>query len=165
MDVERAGNMARRLVQKHLDWPWRFGWTWKVTRFGECDYALNIVALSMPLTAERSRGEVRQSILHEIAHALCPVGACHGPDWKRTIKRLGGQAKTQSAITFIPKDYKYVIMFRDMVVHGYYRKPRKRTFDTVEYMIIKGHPETKGHLVLEQFDVARHTKLLDKALI
>ena len=35
------------------------------------------------------------TILHEIAHALAPEGAGHGPDWKREAMRIGAIPKAR----------------------------------------------------------------------
>jgi len=45
--------------------------------------------LSYPLTALNDAGEVRDAILHEIAHALAPRKAGHGAQWKGYAKAIG----------------------------------------------------------------------------
>jgi predicted SprT family Zn-dependent metalloprotease len=49
--------------------------------------------LAVPATTEK---EIKETILHEIAHALTP-GAGHGQLWKDTYKRIGGTGKNNLA--------------------------------------------------------------------
>lgn len=38
--------------------------------------------------------ERRNTLLHEIAHALCPKGEHHGVEWKATARRIGANPKS-----------------------------------------------------------------------
>lgn len=89
MDVQHALAMGRRLLRDHdLD-----GWTVVAdrakTRAGVCRFAKRQIGISAPLTALHDEAEVRDTLLHEIAHAL--VGPEHGHDevWRRTAVRIG----------------------------------------------------------------------------
>lgn len=89
MDVRDAVSLARRLVREHgLD-----GWTVVLdnakTRAGVCRFGTRQIGLSRPLTALHDEEHVRDTILHEIAHAL--VGPTHGHDavWRRTARTIG----------------------------------------------------------------------------
>ncbi len=89
MEVQHAIAMGRRLVREHgLD-----GWSVVVdrakTRAGVCRFARRQIGISGPLTALHSEDEVRDTLLHEIAHAL--VGPDHGHDevWRSTAVRIG----------------------------------------------------------------------------
>ncbi|MBD3783249.1 MAG: SprT-like domain-containing protein, partial [Micrococcales bacterium] len=89
MEVQQALAMGRRLVREHgLD-----GWTVVAdrakTRAGVCRFARRQIGISGPLTTLHSESEVRDTLLHEIAHAL--VGPEHGHDavWRETAVRIG----------------------------------------------------------------------------
>ena len=58
-------------------------------RAGICRFAEQTLGLSAPLTAVHSEDDVRDTILHEIAHAL--VGPAHGHDatWRAMARRIG----------------------------------------------------------------------------
>lgn len=93
MDVREGLAMARRLVREHgLD-----GWTVRLdrakTRAGVCRFAEREIGLSKPLTALHSQAEVRDTVLHEIAHAL--VGPQHGHDrvWRAKALELGSSGE------------------------------------------------------------------------
>lgn len=72
--------MAISLLKKHgLDRQgWRFQYDNAKKRFGTCNYRKKAITLSRPLTMLNNEEHVRDTILHEIAHALCPR---HGHDW------------------------------------------------------------------------------------
>jgi hypothetical protein len=72
---------------------WTFAFDRATTREGQCHYAKKVISYSGPVLEHRSREEFRQTMLHEIAHALTP-GAQHGPRWKAMAKRLGYEGKT-----------------------------------------------------------------------
>lgn len=89
MDVNAALAMGRSLLREHgLD-----GWRIKVdgakTRAGVCRFARREIGISGPLTRLHDEALVRDTILHEIAHAL--VGPMHGHDatWRATALRIG----------------------------------------------------------------------------
>ncbi|WP_432572823.1 SprT-like domain-containing protein [Kineococcus sp. SYSU DK005] len=98
MDVREAVAMAEDLLAEHG----LAGWTVVVdrarTRAGVCREDRRQIGLSGPLTALHAPEEVRDTVLHEIAHAL--VGTRHGHDdvWRATARRLGCTgARTTSA--------------------------------------------------------------------
>ncbi|WP_432564688.1 SprT family zinc-dependent metalloprotease [Kineococcus sp. SYSU DK003] len=102
MDPQAALTMARRLVVEHgLD-----GWTVVLdrarTRAGICRADRREIGLSAPLTALHDEDEVRDTVLHEIAHAL--VGPRHGHDavWKAMARRIGCSAERTSTAARAP---------------------------------------------------------------
>lgn len=82
--------------RKTLDADWRFGWSNAKTIYGQCSYRKHTIFLSRPLT-ERSEPEyVRDTILHEIAHALVGPGHGHSAVWKRMARTIGANPKRTS---------------------------------------------------------------------
>lgn len=67
---------------------WTFDFDRATTREGLCDYAKKRITYSGPILPHRTREEFRQTMLHEIAHAMTP-GAKHGPAWKAMARKLG----------------------------------------------------------------------------
>ncbi len=69
---------------------WSFEFDHARRRFGRCDYTHRRITLSKPLTFLNPIEEVRDTVLHEIAHALAP-GAKHGPRWRAVCQKIGAR--------------------------------------------------------------------------
>ncbi len=89
MDVTAALGLARALLREHGLTGWKVSLDRAKTRAGACHFSSRTITLSRPLTRLHSEAEVRDTILHEIAHAL--VGPQHGHDalWRATAQRIG----------------------------------------------------------------------------
>ena len=82
MDVTGARALARGLMDEHGLHQWSLTFDSAKRRAGLCRYDTRTISLSRPLTALYSAAEVRETVLHEIAHALAGVKAAHGPKWR-----------------------------------------------------------------------------------
>jgi predicted SprT family Zn-dependent metalloprotease len=69
---------------------WSFSFDNARRRFGRCDYTNRQISLSKALTFLNPIEEVRDTLLHEIAHALTP-GAKHGPKWRAACRQIGAR--------------------------------------------------------------------------
>jgi predicted SprT family Zn-dependent metalloprotease len=67
---------------------WTFKFDRAIRRFGSCWPARRQITLSWKLTMLNDEAQVRNTVLHEIAHALTP-GDGHGAKWKRACRELG----------------------------------------------------------------------------
>jgi predicted SprT family Zn-dependent metalloprotease len=85
-----AAHLARDLLPQHGLHDWRFAFDHARRRFGRCDYTNRRITLSRALTFLNSADEVRDTLLHEIAHALTP-GAKHGPRWRAKCREIGAR--------------------------------------------------------------------------
>lgn len=70
---------------------WHFKFDTARRRFGCCQYRHRTITLSKALVSINDEAEVRNTILHEIAHALCPTNAGHGPMWKAMASAVGAR--------------------------------------------------------------------------
>ncbi len=101
MDLAKAETLARELMTQHgLFGPMRFdvpqvffGWKFKFDtarkRFGCCFWGTRTISLSRPLTAIGKEEDVRDTILHEIAHALVSPNHGHDRVWRRKALEIG----------------------------------------------------------------------------
>ncbi len=92
MDLMAAHELAYNLMHQHglIYQGWQFKFDRATSRFGTCRYSRRFIQLSKPLTLVNDEVEVRDTILHEIAHALTP-GADHGPVWKLQAQAIGAR--------------------------------------------------------------------------
>lgn len=82
---------------------WTFSWNKHRTAFGICNYQTKTIELSIPLTQARllekaGVDEVKDTILHEVAHALTPR-AGHGPKWQKVASLLGAKPVTKARLS------------------------------------------------------------------
>lgn len=93
MEIKDAIKLASDLMEEHG--LFLKGWDLKLNnakrRKGVAVWsgAGNYIGLSRHAIATRSYEQVRQIILHEIAHALLPLDANHGPKWKAKAREIG----------------------------------------------------------------------------
>ena len=72
---------------------WQFNFDKAKRRFGLCDHGRRRLQLSEPLTRHNEEPEVRNTILHEIAHALVGHGHGHDEVWRRKAVEIGCDGK------------------------------------------------------------------------
>lgn len=89
MNLVAASRLARDLMDQHGLKAWTFEFDDAVRRAGMCSYAKQRISLSAPLTRIHDEREVRDTILHEVAHALAGPKAKHGPAWREVAVRIG----------------------------------------------------------------------------
>lgn len=93
---------------------WVLKWDDRANRAGACllvhyseslSFSRGIIWLSRFVTKQHSEAEVRNTILHEMAHAMTP-NSCkpHGPEWRANARKLGARPKaTFDANTLLQK--------------------------------------------------------------
>ena len=90
MNLDDAHTLAAELMHQHkLPRQWSFTFDRSKVRFGKCDYRHKRISLSQHLVEANGVEAVRETILHEIAHALAPRGAGHGPVWRALAQSIG----------------------------------------------------------------------------
>ena len=90
MDLKDAEHLLVHLMNEHglikEGWFYRFGKSKR--QFGSCNYLTRRITMSIPLTRLNSEEYVKNTILHEIAHALTPYHR-HDSVWKRKAIEIG----------------------------------------------------------------------------
>jgi len=92
MNIDNAVDLAKRLMWVNKLRGWRVCLNKDLANMGLCDYAAKTIYLSSTLVLLCKYGSVRNTILHEIAHALTP-GHGHDAVWRRKCLILGGDGK------------------------------------------------------------------------
>ena len=95
MDLKDAGNLAKSLMASHgVSHRWDFYFDTAQTRLGMCSPHQRRITLSRAYVESAAEPDVRDTILHEIAHAIAfekyphrRIG--HGPEWKAIARSIG----------------------------------------------------------------------------
>jgi hypothetical protein len=93
VDLDQARRLAHELIDEHGLAGWRFEFDRAKRRAGICRHGQKVIGLSAPITRLHPETEVRDTLLHEIAHALAGPRAGHGPAWTATARRIGCSAE------------------------------------------------------------------------
>lgn len=91
MERDAADALARTLMEAHGLRRWSFGFNHGRRQLGVCRYDRQRIELSVHLVDGNSESAVRETLLHEIAHALAGPRAGHGPKWKAMCMRVGAK--------------------------------------------------------------------------
>lgn len=107
MELEKAKELTLSLMAKHNLQGWRMDFDRAKRRLGCCRHSLKKITLSKEYVLLNDEKRVRNTILHEIAHAL--VGCNHGHDvvWQQKAISIGCDGKRLASNVVSPKA-KYV---------------------------------------------------------
>lgn len=82
--------IADELLKKHnLHWTWKIQWNKSEKHLGQCWFDQKVIAISVYMLNSSSEAEFKDTVLHEIAHALVGYEANHGPVWKAKALEIG----------------------------------------------------------------------------
>ena len=70
---------------------WSFRWDRAKRRFGCCDYTNKKISISRHLAKLNEFEQGKDTVLHEIAHALAGRQAGHGPVWIQACQKVGAR--------------------------------------------------------------------------
>lgn len=90
--------LAESILREHLPGDWRFEFDTAKKRAGACHFKTRRITLSRYLAAKHPLEAMRQTLLHEVAHAIAGHAAGHGPVWRATATRLGYTGGTTHAL-------------------------------------------------------------------
>jgi len=120
----RATQLALDLITQHLPSEWKFAWNKRKSALGVCNYTRKTIFLSEYFVARISDEEVKDTILHEIAHALAWIEyghKGHGWQWKRVCVRIGAKPVRCHTGTVDNPNYRYKIKCECGQEHGRHR--------------------------------------------
>lgn len=141
--LSEVREFAEMTIAKYNLDGWTFVWSNRETKYlGLCNYRKKQIVLNKPWV-KREGGiaspEVRDTILHEIAHAMTP-GAGHGKDWKAVCRRIGAIPRATKAVApAVAPRYKWEAKVGDKVVGQWMKKPHK-----IEKLIMTNNARVRG---------------------
>ena len=103
--IESFHEMALQTMRDHGLLKWRFKFDHSTRRAGCCNYHDRLISISFDLVRNGSDADIRDTILHEIAHAL--VGKKHNHDavWKAKAKEIGCSGERTHRLELAPPRY------------------------------------------------------------
>lgn len=149
-----------------LEKGWTFVLSQAVVVAGFCDPSAKVIKLSQPIAEVETEAFNKDTILHEIAHALAGCHQAHNYVWKRWAVKVGcdptATYKDRDAIDKLQlSKTKYVMCYGTKIVQTYLRKPNKRTILNIKEYWATGHKtETKGKLSIKVYNPAVHQVFL-----
>lgn len=93
IEPKGIASLARLLMDKHGLKDWMFEFDRAVRRAGCCKHRIKTITLSIHYVTRNNENiaDIKDTILHEIAHALAGHGAGHGPKWKAMCVKIGAR--------------------------------------------------------------------------
>ena len=75
---------------------WTLAFAESRSRLGDCDFNDRQIRIGRDHALEGNEEEIRDTVLHEIAHAIAGPEAGHGPLWKATVRRIGATPRAKT---------------------------------------------------------------------
>ena len=91
-----VAKMARRLMDEHGLTGWTFAFVEAKRRLGDCHFRHRVIRISRAHGLEGNEEQIRDTVLHEIAHAIAGREAGHGRLWKATARRIGATPRAKA---------------------------------------------------------------------
>lgn len=105
MNLLKARELAESLISEHCP-EYKFKWNNRKRAFGVCSYRTKTIQLSKSLTLLNDEEHIKNTILHEIAHAKTE-GHKHNRVWKSCFLSLGGSGTRCSNGEVVKGKYVY----------------------------------------------------------
>jgi len=147
MKLEDAENLALTLMEDNGVGTWSFRFDNAKRRCGACFYQRRTITLSRHFVTMNDEAEVRDTVLHEIAHAFAGSRAGHGTHWQMWAIRLGARPERCGVDVVMPEGGIEGVCDPDCTArHVRHRMPPKRLIDayqcnrcrmTITWVIVK----------------------------
>lgn len=133
MKCSDAQIIAKNILKEECLEDWSFGFDHAKKRFGVCNYTAKSISLSRHLVELNDEKVVRDTIIHEIAHAIAGHEAGHGKFWKQCVVRMGGvpeRCYSPKEVNTPQMKYSLICPQCDLEISRA-RKPKKSVFKTL----------------------------------
>lgn len=119
--------LALNLMNEHglIEQGWNFSFDRAKSRLGCCRYGKKLITMSSIVTPGQTKASIKNTLLHEIAHALVGPGHGHGPVWKAKAKSIGCTGDRCSAID-TPQEHRWYAVCTNCDLRvGMHRAPNR----------------------------------------
>jgi predicted SprT family Zn-dependent metalloprotease len=116
--------LARQLFDLHSLAGWSFQFNRSRTQMGLCLYDARAIQLSAHFVELNDLGAVRDTLLHEIAHALVGPGHGHDEVWKRKCRQIGARPERLCWDVTMPEGRWRATCLSCGMLHHRHRKPK-----------------------------------------
>lgn len=119
--------LARELMNRHGLGDWQFGFNDRKRTLGICWCNRKTIELGAYYATHNPEPEIKDTILHEIAHGLVGWRYGHGPVWRVKAREVGATPKAcaQSADIIVPEgDWQTTCPGCQQTLHKY-RRPKR----------------------------------------
>lgn len=103
MNASNAASLARSLMIHHGIGHWTFEFDRAKRRAGLCRHYRQIISLSYHYVQANNQDEIRDTILHEIAHALVGPKQGHNAVWRAMCLTIGAKPERCCTNAIMPK--------------------------------------------------------------
>lgn len=112
---------------------WSFSFDNAKRRCGCTNFTKKLITLSRHFVQLNDEDEVRDTILHEIAHAIAGAKAGHGPDWQYYARHLGAKPERCAYGVAMPEGKVEGVCAPGCTTrHNRHRMPPKRLLDAYQ---------------------------------
>src|SRR5262249_5717563 len=123
----QAAALAHELLTAHGLHDWSFRLNRSKVNMGLCKYGPRTIELSTHFVERNSDEAIRDTLLHEIAHALAGRAAGHGPLWKAMCLRVGARPERLSFEAVMPAGRWRAKCNCCGALHHRHRRPKRMT--------------------------------------
>ena len=129
MNLWDADALAKQLIKQHKLSRWSFGFNRRKKTLGLCNYNTKRIELSSHFVRDNDELAIRDTLLHEIAHAIAGPNAGHGIAWKKICLQIGASPQRTDNKALMPKGNWVATCPSCKQEHTRHRKPLKgRTY-------------------------------------
>ena len=101
--IVEVQHLARQTLDEFKLFDWKFRLDHGRQRCGICNYARKEISISKHFIQRNSYAEVRNTLLHEIAHALVGPGHAHNAKWRAQAQAIGARPEATSSTANMPE--------------------------------------------------------------
>ncbi len=100
--IERVLKKGLDLMAEHglKNWSFKFDHSTRIA--GKCSFQNRVISIAFDLARHGNEADIRDTILHEIAHALVGKGHNHDAVWKQKSLEIGCSGKRTHSLQFSP---------------------------------------------------------------